>query len=63
MTPKCRKCGSTDITATSSQQYRTFAGKKRKVADAVCGKCGWSWWSRSKAVLRLAREADQARVA
>lgn len=62
-TPRCRKCGSTDITATSSQQMRARDGKNRLHADAVCNHCGHQWWSIAKAVLRLAREADKARTA
>lgn len=30
--PKCRKCGSTDLTATSSQQFRVIEAKRRRHA-------------------------------
>jgi ribosomal protein L40E len=60
-TPKCRKCGSTDIRATSSQQMRRINGKKRLVADAVCGNCGHTWWSYHPAIRKLAKQADAAR--
>jgi hypothetical protein len=60
--PKCRKCGSTDITATSSQQRRTIKGKLRAVADAVCNHCGHSWWSVHPAIRKLARELDKDRT-
>jgi hypothetical protein len=60
--PKCRKCGSADIRATSSQQYRRINGEKRLVADAVCNNCSHSWWSYHPAIKALAREADAERV-
>jgi hypothetical protein len=59
--PKCRKCGSTDVSATSSTQYRSMDGRLRQVADAVCGRCGHTWWSVSPAIRKLARDADKAR--
>lgn len=60
ITPKCRKCGSTDVSATSSQQYRTIGGKKRQVADAVCDRCGHTWWSVNPEIRRQARRMDAA---
>lgn len=60
-TPKCRKCGSEALKATSSQQFRQIKGHRRQVADVVCLVCGHSWWSVSAAVRKLAREADKAR--
>jgi hypothetical protein len=61
--PKCRKCGSTDITVTSSQQTRMIRGEKRLVADAVCGQCGHTWWSANATIRKAARRVDQARKA
>ena len=63
MTPTCRQCGSTAITVTSSQQMKRVEGKSRLHAEAVCGNCGHTWWSRNRAVLVLARAADKARTA
>lgn len=62
-TPKCRKCGSTKIKATSSQQMRRINGQQRLVADAVCDGCGHSWWSYHPEIRKLAREADAQRQA
>jgi hypothetical protein len=58
--PKCR-CQSTKITATSSTQFRTIRGKRRAVADAVCGSCGNTWWSINPAIIAMARAQDKAR--
>lgn len=63
ITPKCRRCGSTKISATSSQQFRMIGGKKRQVADAICTNCGHTWWSVNPAIRKLAREADAKRTA
>ena len=60
---KCPTCRSTDLVATSSEQYRTVKGKKRLVADVECMTCGHAWWSVSKIARRMAREADAERVA
>lgn len=62
-TPTCRKCGSDDIRATSSQQMRSINGKKRLVADAVCNGCNHSWWSYHPAIKARARAADKEREA
>jgi hypothetical protein len=59
--PKCRKCGSDQITATSSQQQLKVDGVKRLHAEAVCGNCSHTWWSVHPTIKRLAREADKAR--
>jgi RNase P subunit RPR2 len=61
MTPACRKCGSSALRATSSQQFRTMKGKRRQVADVVCLVCGHQWWSVHPAIRKQAREADKAR--
>ena len=60
-TPYCHVCGSTDLTATSSQQMRVVKGRKRQVADVACDCCGHSWWSVHPAVRAMARAADKAR--
>lgn len=60
-TATCRKCHSSDLRATSSQQMRRINGKKRLVADAVCNNCGHSWWSYHPAIKSLARSADAER--
>lgn len=62
-TPTCRKCGSTSLTATSSQQYRQIKGKRRQVADVVCNQCGHQWWSVSPVVRAMARKLDRQRTA
>jgi hypothetical protein len=62
-TPKCRKCGSTNLKATSSQQMRRLNGRQRLVADVVCNGCDHSWWSHDKRILAMARAADAARKA
>lgn len=61
--PRCRKCGSTTLTATSSQQMRTIKGRRRHVSDVTCDHCGHSWWSVHPAIRALARKADRARTA
>jgi uncharacterized protein with PIN domain len=60
-TPKCRRCKSTDISATSSQQFRVIDRKRQQVADAVCNECGHTWWSVNPVIRALARQADTAR--
>lgn len=62
-TPECRRCGSTALTATSSQQYRYVKGYKRLLADVTCDGCGHSWWSVHPAIRAMARKADEARTA
>lgn len=57
----CHKCGSRDLKATSSQQFRRIAGKRRQVADVVCNACGHQWWSVHPTVRALARQADTER--
>lgn len=61
--PKCRKCQSTDISATSSQQMRKVKGVQKLHAEAICDHCGHSWWSVHPAIKALARKADKARTA
>lgn len=60
-TPTCRRCGSADISATSSTQYRMINGRRRQAADAVCNHCGNTWWSVNPRVRAMARAADAAR--
>lgn len=62
-TPKCRKCSSTDVRATGSQQRRKREGKQRLHDHATCNHCGHEWWSRSKAIIALGRKADLDRKA
>lgn len=59
--PKCRECGSTDISATSSQQIKMIGGRKRQAADAVCANCGHTWWSVNPVIRALARKQDVER--
>lgn len=59
--PKCRKCGGTKLTATSSQQMRKINGEQRLVADVVCDTCKHSWWSYHPEIKAMAREADAER--
>lgn len=61
--PTCRKCGSTVLKATSSQQMRRLNGRQRLVADVVCTGCGHSWWSHDTRVLAMARAIDEKRKA
>ena len=61
--PKCRKCGSAALRATSSQQFRQIKGHRRQVADVECLVCGHTWWSVHPAIRALARAADKARTA
>lgn len=60
-TPKCRECGSSDLTATSSTQYRVISGRKRQVADVVCNSCGHTWWSVNPKLRAQARQLDAER--
>lgn len=61
--PTCRECGSSDISATSSQQYRMIGGRRQQAADAVCNECGHTWWSISPVIRALARKLDVERRA
>ena len=60
-TPTCRKCGSTDLTATSSTQFRMIGGRRRQAADVVCNNCDHTWWSVNPRVRAMAKAADAAR--
>jgi hypothetical protein len=62
-TPTCRNCGSDNLTATSSQQYRIVGGQRRQAADVVCNDCGNQWWSLSPHVNAMARAEDAKRRA
>lgn len=57
----CRECGSRNVSATSSQQYRQVRGKRRQVADIVCDNCGHQWWSIHPQARALARQEDAKR--